>query len=95
MSKYKKILENALKLEKNEKPYAIATVINVTGSSSGRVGDKAIFDEKGQRIMGYIGGGCIENTVSDTAIAEEAVSPANVNLQAVAIDDGLTTLSCS
>ena len=68
MSKYKKILENALKLEKNEKPYAIATVINVTGSSSGRVGDKAIFDEKGQRIMGYIGGGYIENTVSDTAI---------------------------
>jgi hypothetical protein len=34
-------------------------------------------------------------TVSETAIADDAVSPANVNLQAVAIDDGLTTLSCS
>ena len=40
----------------------------MTGSSSARVGDKAIFDEKGQRIMGYIGGGCIENRVSDAAI---------------------------
>ena len=26
------------------------------------------FDEKGQRIMGYIGGGCIENRASDAAI---------------------------
>ena len=68
MSKYKKILKEALRLEKNEKSYVIATVISVTGSSSGRVGDKAIFDKKGQRIMGYIGGGCIENRVSDTAI---------------------------
>jgi len=68
MSNYKKILNEALRLEKNETPYAIATVINVQGSSSGRVGDKAIFDQKGQRIMGYVGGGCIENTVSDAAI---------------------------
>ena len=68
MSKYKNLLKEALRLEKNERPYAIATVISVTGSSSARVGDKAIFDEKGQRIMGYIGGGCIENTVSDVAI---------------------------
>ena len=68
MSNYKKILNEALRLEKNETPYAIATVINVQGSSSGRVGDKAIFNQKGQRIMGYVGGGCIENTVSDAAI---------------------------
>lgn len=68
MSKHKILFKEALKLENNEKPYAIATVIRVEGSSSGRVGDKEIFDEKGQRIMGYIGGGCIENRVSDTAI---------------------------
>ena len=68
MSKHKILFKEALKLENNEKPYAIATVIRVEGSSSGKVGDKEIFDEKGQRIMGYIGGGCIENRVSDTAI---------------------------
>ena len=68
MSKHKILFKEALKLENNEKPYAIATVIRVEGSSSGKVGDKEIFDEKGQRIMGYIGGGCIENRVSDVAI---------------------------
>ena len=68
MSKHKILFKEALKLENNEKPYAIATVILVEGSSSGKVGDKEIFDEKGQRIMGYIGGGCIENRVSDAAI---------------------------
>ena len=68
MSKHKILFKEALKLENNEKPYAIATVIRVEGSSSGRVGDKEIFDEKGQRIMGYIGGGCIENRASDAAI---------------------------
>ncbi len=58
MSKYKNLLKEALRLEKNERPYAIATVISVTGSSSARVGDKAIFDEKGKQIRakskGYI-----------------------------------------
>ena len=68
MSKHKILFKEALKLENNEKPYAIATIIRVEGSSSGKVGDKEIFDEKGQRIMGYIGGGCIENRVSDAAI---------------------------
>ena len=52
MSKNKLFLKEALELENNEKPYAIATVINVKGSSSGKVGDKAIFDEKGYRIIG-------------------------------------------
>ena len=68
MSKHKILFKEALKLENNEKPYAIATIIRVEGSSSGKVGDKEIFDEKGQRIMGYIGGGCIENRASDAAI---------------------------
>ena len=68
MSKHKILFKEALKLENNEKPYAIATVIRVKGSSSGKVGDKAIFDEKGYRIIGYVGGGCIENRASDAAI---------------------------
>ena len=68
MSKNTLFLKEALSLESKEKPYAIATVISVKGSSSGKVGDKAIFDEKGFRKMGYVGGGCIENRASDAAI---------------------------
>ena len=42
MSKNTLFLKEALSLESKEKPYAIATVISVKGSSSGKVGDKAI-----------------------------------------------------
>ncbi len=56
---------NALK-EANES-FTIATVIIVKGSSSGKTGDKAIFDKNGKRILGWVGGGCVENRVAQTA----------------------------
>ena len=43
MSRNKQFFNEALNLENKDKPYAIATVIKVIGSSSGKVGDKAIF----------------------------------------------------
>ena len=67
MSRYKDLFKIINQLEKDEIPYAIASVYEVHGSSSGKVGDKAIFDEQGNRITGYIGGGCIENRVAATA----------------------------
>ena len=57
MSKHKDLIQKMNSLETVETPYALATVFSVTGSSSGKVGDKALFDEQGQRITGYIGGG--------------------------------------
>lgn len=57
---------NALK-EANES-FTIATVIIVKGSSSGKTGDKAIFDKNGKRILGWVGGGCVENRVAQTAL---------------------------
>ena len=56
------------KMRQDGHPFAIATVIAVKGSSSARLGDKAIYDEKGKRIVGYIGGGCVENRVGQTVI---------------------------
>jgi xanthine dehydrogenase accessory factor len=67
MSRHKDLFQTISKLESDEIPYAIASVFQVHGSSSGKVGDKAIFDERGKRIVGYIGGGCIENRVAATA----------------------------
>ena len=71
MSRHKDLFQTISKLESDEIPYAIASVFQVHGSSSGKVGDKAIFDERGKRIIGYIGGGCIENRVA--AIAKESL----------------------
>ena len=56
------------KMRQEGYPFAIATVIAVKGSSSAKSGDKAIYDEKGKRIVGYIGGGCVENRVGQTVI---------------------------
>ena len=67
MSKHKDLIKMMSKLETKEKPYALASVFSVSGSSSGKVGDKALFDNNGNRIVGYIGGGCIENRVAATA----------------------------
>jgi len=53
--------------ERNES-FAIATVIIVKGSSSGKVGDKAVFDSSGKRIIGWIGGGCVENRVGESVV---------------------------
>ena len=67
MSKHKDLFDTIARLEVDETPYAIATVFMVQGSSSGKVGDKALYDKDGLRIIGYIGGGCIENRVAATA----------------------------
>ena len=71
MSRHKDLFQAIALLEKNEVPYAIASVFKVHGSSSGKVGDKAVFDFNGKRIIGYIGGGCIENRVA--ALARESL----------------------
>ena len=77
MSRHKELFNLMHMLDLDEIPYAIATVIKVFGSSSGKVGDKALFDQNGKRLEGYIGGGCIENRVSETA--KEYDMPYNSN----------------
>ena len=67
MSRHKDLFQTIAQLEHDETPYAIATVFQVHGSSSGKVGDKALYSEEGKRITGYIGGGCIENRVAEVA----------------------------
>ena len=67
MSRHKDLIQKMASLESAETPYAIASVYSVHGSSSGKIGDKALFDKNGKRIIGYIGGGCIENRVAATA----------------------------
>ena len=67
MSRHKDLIQKMASLEIKDEPYAIASVFSVTGSSSGKVGDKALFDINGNRIIGYVGGGCIENRIAATA----------------------------
>ncbi len=54
------------------RPFAIATVVEVRGSASARVGSKALFDETGRNVFGWVGGGCAESFVSENALAAVA-----------------------
>ena len=50
------------------KPFAVATVVRVEGSSSARRGSKAIIDSQGKLLTGWVGGGCAESAVKSEAI---------------------------
>jgi xanthine dehydrogenase accessory factor len=49
-------------LQKKNEPFAIATVVWRAEPSSGKSGDKAIIDKKGE-ITGWVGGGCVRGIV--------------------------------
>lgn len=67
MPLHKDLFKSIAELKATNTPFAIATVIGVEGSSSGKLGDKAIYDQAGNRLLGWIGGACVENRVAATA----------------------------
>ena len=61
------LYSKAAELAAQKKPFAIATVVRVQGSSSARRGSKALIDEQGKIVMGWVGGGCAESAVRSEA----------------------------
>lgn len=55
-------------LKSNRTPFVIATVIEVIGSASAKTGSKAIFDEAGKNILGWVGGGCAERFIGEESV---------------------------
>ena len=92
MNKNHKINKKIFELDKKDVSYAIATVINIKGSSSSKTGDKALYNEQGKRIMGYIGGGCIENRIgisASEAINEKKNKIINLDLNSDKMEMGI------
>lgn len=58
----------AAELAAQGRPFAVATVVRVEGSSSARRGSKAIIDAYGKLLLGWIGGGCAESAVRSEAL---------------------------
>ena len=56
------------RLRQREEPFVLATIVKVHGSASAKVGSKAIFDQSGRNIFGWIGGGCAERFVGEQAV---------------------------
>lgn len=53
---------------RREAPFIVATVIRVRGSALAKPGAKAIIDERGSPVFGWVGGGCVESFVCAEAV---------------------------
>ena len=62
------IYAKAAELAAKGQSFAVATVVRVEGSSSAQRGSKAIVDEQGKLVLGWVGGGCAESTVRHEAL---------------------------
>lgn len=62
------LYSKAAELTSLRRPFAIATVVRVQGSSSARCGSKALIGADGRLLMGWVGGGCAESAVRTEAL---------------------------
>jgi len=88
------LFEKMTCLKRANTPFALATVIHVQGSSSGKLGDKALYDTQGGRITGWVGGGCVERMAGEAAaeaLADGQPRTININLDG---DDLVLAIPC-
>ena len=57
-----------IELQKARRCYAVATVIEILGSSSAKPAAKALIGQDGKLLAGWVGGGCAQAMVSKTAL---------------------------
>ncbi len=81
----KDILDVLLELRSQGDPYAIATVIETTGSSSAKTGAKAVIDHRGRVVAGWVGGGCAEATCCRAAL--DALSDRKTRIVEIDMED--------
>jgi xanthine dehydrogenase accessory factor len=62
------LYSKAMELSGRGRPFAVATVVRVEGSSSAKRGSKAIIDDQGKILTGWVGGGCAERAVKSEAL---------------------------
>lgn len=64
----KDILDTLMESRDKRRPYAVATVVETIGSSSAKPGSKAVIDENGRVVFGWVGGGCAESMTCSQAL---------------------------
>jgi xanthine dehydrogenase accessory factor len=62
------VLDAMLTLRAGKQAFAVATVIETEGSVSAKTGAKAVIDQDGRVVAGWVGGGCAESSVCQTAV---------------------------
>jgi len=55
-------------LRAGRRSFAVATVVETRGSVSARTASKAVIDERGRVLAGWVGGGCAESATCQAAL---------------------------
>lgn len=72
-------------LQQKQQAFAIATVVDTYGSVSAKTSSKAIIDENGTVLMGWIGGGCAESSTCEQAL--ECIKTNQTAMMDIDLDD--------
>ena len=62
------IFDVVQELKASRRPFALATVVETTGSVSAKTSSKAVIDERGRVVAGWVGGGCAESATCHAAL---------------------------
>jgi xanthine dehydrogenase accessory factor len=79
------VLSVTAQLMEVREPFALSIVVEARGSTSARVGAKAVFNREGDVICGWVGGGCAESTIAHAAI--ESLETETPQVVEVDLDD--------
>ena len=80
-----KYFQKITELNAAEVPFAVATVIKVTGSVSAKPGAKSIINDKGETLFGQVGGGCAEEAVREASL--ESIRDGETRIVPLDLDD--------
>lgn len=64
----KEIFDVLRELHAQGQPYAVATVVETFGSVSAKTSAKAVIDNDGRVVAGWVGGGCAESSTCHAAL---------------------------
>jgi xanthine dehydrogenase accessory factor len=81
----KEFLDYLISIRQQNIPYAVATVIDVVGSTSAKTGSKALIDANGRVVTGWVGGGCAES--STCLAAQKCMESGETDIIEIDLDD--------
>ena len=81
----KEFLDYLVLIRQQNVPYAVATVIDVVGSTSAKTGSKALIDANGRVVTGWVGGGCAESSTCHAA--EKCMERGETDIIEIDLDD--------
>ena len=81
----KEFLDHLLDMRQKNEPYAVATVIEVVGSTSAKTGSKALIDQQGRVVTGWGGGGCAESTACQAG--QHSIESGETDIIDIDLDD--------